>query len=126
MKKLVFLIAMLVVFLVSAKAPERKQLNNNSTKTAKKLCEERGHLFDSDSTQYIAIDVDKIKQKIVDYEDSTIMETSPSYKIKQVCLRCGKTITSKLGGSREVIWRKPFVTDTTTVAVDTINVIDSL
>lgn len=88
------------------KAPKENRVTNNSRKSAVKLCAERGHIFDEDSTVYVPKNDAKTKSYISDYEDSTVLITPIPYKIKRTCLRCGKSVTEKPEDKREVIWRK--------------------
>ena len=99
-----------------SKAPKEKRVTNNTSKTDKQLCAERGHQFDEDSTVYVPKNEAKTKSYIADYEDSTVLITPIPYRIKRTCLRCGKSVTENPEDRREIIWRKP----------QTITVIDTL
>ena len=96
--------------------PKENRVTNNTAKTDKQLCAERGHQFDEDSTVYVPKNEAKTKSYIADYEDSTVLITPIPYKIKRTCLRCGKSVTENPEDRREIIWRKP----------QTITVIDTL
>ena len=99
-----------------SKAPKENRVTNNTAKTDKQLCAERGHQFDEDSTVYVPKNDAKTKSYIADYEDSTVLVTPIPYRIKRTCLRCGKSVTENPEDRREIIWRKP----------QTITVIDTL
>ena len=99
-----------------SKTPKENRVTNNTTKTDKQLCAERGHQFDEDSTVYVPKNEAKTKSYISDYEDSTVLVTPIPYRIKRTCLRCGKSVTENPEDRREILWRKP----------QTITVIDTL
>ena len=89
-----------------SKAPKKNRVTNNTSKTDKQLCAERGHQFDEDSTVYVPKNEAKTKSYIADYEDSTVLVTPIPYRIKRTCLRCGKSVTENPDDRREIIWRK--------------------
>ena len=99
-----------------SKAPKENRVTNKTSKTEKKLCTDRGHIFDEDLTLFIQKNEAKTKSYIADYEDSTVLITPIPYRIKRTCLRCGKSVTENPEDRREIIWRKP----------QTITVIDTL
>lgn len=112
MKKLLFISIMFLSIAVFAKennvekALKRNRITNNTSKTDKQLCADRGHIFDEDSTVYVPKNEAKTKSYIVYYEDSTVLITPMPYKIKRSCLRCGKKVIEQTADKREVIWRK--------------------
>lgn len=92
-----------------SKTPKRNRITNNTNKTDKQLCFDRGHIFDEDSTVYVPKNEAKTKSYIADYEDSTVLITPIPYNIQRVCLRCGKKVIEKTADKREVIWRRPVI-----------------
>ena len=125
MKKLLIIPSLLIVAILFGynpkenkveKALKQNRVTNNTNKTDKQLCAERGHQFDEDSTVYVPKNDAKTKSYIADYEDSTVLITPIPYRIKRTCLRCGKSVTENPEDRREIIWRKP----------QTITVIDTL
>ena len=100
------------------KALKQNRVTNNTNKTDKQLCAERGHQFDEDSTVYVPKNEAKTKSYIADYEDSTILVTPIPYPIKRTCLRCGKSVTENPNDRREILWRKS--------QIITLTVIDTL
>lgn len=88
------------------KALKRNRITNNTKKTDKQLCADRGHIFDEDSTLFVPKNEAKTKSYIADFEDSTVQVTPMPYNIQRVCLRCGKKIIEVTADKREVIWRK--------------------
>lgn len=101
-----------------SKAPKENRVTNNTSKTDKQLCAERGHQFDEDSTVYVPKNEAKTKSYIADYEDSTVLVTPIPYRIKRTCLRCGKSVTENPDDRREILWRKS--------QIITLTVIDTL
>ena len=121
MKKLLLISIMLLsvaVFAKESKAPKQNRVTNNTKKTDKQLCANRGHIFDEDSTLFIQKNEAKTKSYIADFEDSTVQVTPCQYNIQRVCLRCGKKVIEQTADKREVIWRKfiqienPYIIDT--------------
>jgi hypothetical protein len=115
MKKLLLILIMFLSIAVFAKenkvekALKRNRITNNTNKTDKKLCADRGHIFDEDSTVYVPKNEAKTKSYIADYEDSTVQITPMPYNIQRVCLRCGKKVIEQTADKREVIWRRPII-----------------
>jgi hypothetical protein len=115
MKKLLLILIMFLSIAVFAKenkvekALKRNRITNNTNKTDKKLCADRGHIFDEDSTVYVPKNEAKTKSYIADYEDSTVQITPMPYNIQRVCLRCGKKVIEQTADKREVIWRRPVI-----------------
>ena len=116
MKKLTVIIIIFASVVAIAKSPEKKErVTNNTSKTDKQLCAERGHQFDEDSTVYVPKNEGKTKSYIADYEDSTVLITPIPYRIKRTCLRCGKSVTENPADRREILWRKHVIDTTTTI-----------
>jgi hypothetical protein len=115
MKKLLLILIVFLSIAVFAKenkvekALKRNRITNNTNKTDKKLCADRGHIFDEDSTVYVPKNEAKTKSYIVDFEDSTVQITPMPYNIQRVCLRCGKKVIEQTADKREVIWRRPII-----------------
>lgn len=86
--------------------PKKNRVTNNTSKTDKQLCTERGHQFDEDSTVYVPKNEPKTKSYIADYEDSTVLVTPIPYRIKRTCLRCGKSVTENPEDRREILWKR--------------------
>ena len=124
MKKLLIIPSLLIVAILfgynpkESKTPKEKRVTNNTSKTGKQLCAERGHQFDEDSTVYVPKNEAKTKSYIADYEDSTVLVTPIPYRIKRTCLRCGKSVTESPEDRREILWRKPAIDTTTIGGVD--------
>lgn len=91
------------------KALKQNRVTNNTKKTDKQLCADRGHIFDEDSTLFIQKNEAKTKSYIADFEDSTVQVTPCQYNIQRVCLRCGKKVLERTADKREVIWRRPVI-----------------
>ena len=112
MKKLLLISIMLISVAVFAKeskvskALKENRVTNNTKKTDKQLCADRGHIFDEDSTLFIQKNEAKTKSYIADFEDSTVQVTPCQYNIQRVCLRCGKKVIEQTADKREVIWRR--------------------
>jgi hypothetical protein len=115
MKKLLLISIMFLSIAVFAKenkvekALKRNRITNNTNKTDKKLCADRGHIFDEDSTLFVPKNEAKTKSYIADFEDSTVKITPMPYNIQRVCLRCGKKVIEQTADKREVIWRRPVI-----------------
>jgi hypothetical protein len=124
MKKLLLILIMFLSIAVFAKenkvekALKRNRITNNTNKTDKKLCADRGHIFDEDSTVYVPKNEAKTKSYIADYEDSTVQITPMPYNIQRVCLRCGKKVIEQTADKREVIWRRPVIIIDAPVVID--------
>lgn len=100
------------------KALKRNRITNNTNKTDKKLCADRGHIFDEDSTVYVPKNEAKTKSYIADFEDSTVKITPIPYNIQRVCLRCGKKVIEVTADKREVIWTRPVIVIDAPVVID--------
>lgn len=115
MKKLLLISIMLLSVAVFAKeskvskALKENRVTNNTKKTDKQLCADRGHIFDEDSTLFIQKNEAKTKSYIADFEDSTVQVTPTTYNIHRTCLRCGKKVIEQPADKREVIWRRPII-----------------
>ena len=91
------------------KALKQNRITNNTKKTDKQLCADRGHVFNEDSTLFVPKNEAKTKSYIADFEDSTVQVTPWQYNIQRVCLRCGKKVIEQTADKREVIWRRPVI-----------------
>lgn len=100
------------------KALKQNRVTNNTKKTDKQLCADRGHIFDEDSTLFVPKNEAKTKSYIADYEDSTVQITPIPYNIQRVCLRCGKKIIEVTADRREVIWRRPVIVIDAPIVID--------
>lgn len=124
MKKLLLISIMFLSIAVFAKenkvekALKRNRIKNNTSKTDKQLCADRGHIFDEDSTLFIQKNEAKTKSYIADFEDSTVQITPTPYNIQRVCLRCGKKIIEQTADKREVIWRRPVIVIDAPIVID--------
>ena len=124
MKAIIFTSLILItgiLFGYNPKDPKKLKENratNNTKKTDKQLCADRGHIFDEDSTLFIQKNEAKTKSYIADFEDSTIQVTPCQYNIQRVCLRCGKKILEQTADKREVIWRRPIIIIDQPIVID--------
>ena len=124
MKKLLLISIMFLSIAVFAKenkvekALKRNRITNNTKKTDKQLCADRGHIFDEDSTLFIQKNEAKTKSYIADFEDSTVQITPMPYNIQRVCLRCGKKVIEQTADKREVIWRRPVIVIDAPIVID--------
>ena len=100
------------------KALKRNRITNNTNKTDKQLCADRGHIFDEDSTLFVPKNEAKTKSYIADFEDSTVQITPMPYNIQRVCLRCGKKVIEQTADKREVIWRRPVIVIDQPIVID--------
>src|SRR5574344_2823798 len=100
------------------KALKQNRITNNTKKTDKKLCADRGHIFDEDSTVYVPKNEVLTKSYIADFEDSTVQITPMPYNIQRVCLRCGKKVIEQPADKREVIWRRPVIVIDAPIVID--------
>ena len=112
MKAIIFtslILITVILFGYNPKGLKENRVTNNTNKTDKQLCLDRGHIFDEDSTEYIPKNEPKTKSYIADFEDSTVQVTPIPYKIKRVCLRCGKQVFESPADKREIIWKRPVI-----------------
>lgn len=100
------------------KALKQNRITNNTNKTDKQLCADRGHIFDEDSTLFIQKNEVLTKSYIADFEDSTVQVTPTPYNIQRVCLRCGKKVIEVTADKREVIWRRPVIVIDAPIIID--------